>query len=524
MKRRSFLSTAAKSVLIPTAMSRMGMSALVPGVSPLAHAMSMLGDTDKVLVLVYLNGGNDGLNTVVPLDQLSNLSAARPDVILPENRLLRLDGTAVGLHPSLGAFKDLYDEGRLQIIQNVGYPEPDFSHFRSTDIWMSGSDSDQIVTNGWTGRYLDREYPDYPIDYPNENAPDPLAIEIGYGQSLLFQGPVGNMGMVIRDPEYFYELIENEESTVPDTPAGDRLAHVRLMARQSQQYGAVVVEAAERVTNQRDYPAENYLAEQLKVVSRLIAGGLQTRLYLVSYGGFDTHDSQVEPGDHTQGTHAYLLEQVSEAIGAFMQDLDHLGTADRVMGMTFSEFGRRINSNASVGTDHGTAAPMFLFGNHVAGGVIGNNPVIPSSVSYDDNLEMEYDFRSVYSSIFEQWFCLSPQQVSDLMLGSYDTLAVTSSDQCGVTSTTRTFADKPQLSLAPNPAVQSTTIRFSSTGGVVEISLFDLAGKLIKTFTKAHYPEGDHTLSVSLSGLPSGQYAVIWRQERFRANAFLIKH
>ncbi len=524
MKRRSFLSNAAKGVVIPSLMGKMGMNALVPGLSPWASAMSAAGDGDQVLVLVYLNGGNDGLNTVVPLDQLSNLNSSRPLVALPDASLLRLEGTNVGLHPSLVEFKELFDENRLQIIQNVGYPDQNFSHFRSTDIWMSGSSSDELVTSGWAGRYLDEEFPGYPFDYPNESMTDPLAIEIGYGSSLMLQGPSSNMGMVIQDPSWFYNLVNNVEDPAPDTPAGDRLRFVRLVARQSQQYGTVVRDAADAAPAQLDYPENNRLAEQLKIVSRLIAGGLKTRVYVVSYGQFDTHDMQVEIGNTTEGSHAYQLMQVSQAIKAFMDDLDHLNIGDRVMGMTFSEFGRRIISNASYGTDHGSAAPLFLFGNQVAGGVLGDNPEIPRNATYADNLEMQYDFRSVYASIMHQWLCLDESTVGSLMMGDFEQLSVSTGINCLTSSTSEASAKKKLLvSASPNPTPGLTKIDFESQGGILELSILDLSGRSIRPIVKSVFPKGKHTTMIDLTMLPSGNYFVLLRQERIRQTAKLVK-
>ena len=360
-------------------------------------------ETDRVLVMIFLNGGNDGLNTVIPLDQMGVLQSLRPHVVLPEASLLRLSGQdKLALHPSLQGMRSLYDEGRMKIIQNVGYPEQDYSHFRSTDIWMSASGSDELLVSGWAGRYLHNEFPNFPEEYPNTQMPDPLAVEIGYSGSLLFQGPAANMGMVIADPTAFYRLIENTEEEAPDTKAGEKLRYVRLVARQSQQYGEVVKAAAERVNTQANYPDDNPLAQQLKVVARLIAGGLKTRMYMVQLGGFDTHDAQVEDADHTTGEHADLLRQLDTAVSSFMNDLRYQGVSDRVMGMTFSEFGRRIVSNASLGTDHGASAPMFIFGDQVEPGVLGTNPQLDVQMSYVDNLPYEHDFRSVYSSIMEQ--------------------------------------------------------------------------------------------------------------------------
>lgn len=185
MKRRSFIKHAAHSLAIPGFLSSLGGKSFG---NTLDTLLKLAIDTDRVLVLIYLEGGNDGLNTVIPLGNYSGLTKVRPHVVMPENSLLALDGKDFALHPSLAGFRSLYEENRLQVVQSVGYPQQNFSHFRSTDIWMSASEATEIVPTGWTGRYLEATHPSYPDTYPNLDFPDPLAVEIGYGASMLFQG------------------------------------------------------------------------------------------------------------------------------------------------------------------------------------------------------------------------------------------------------------------------------------------------------------------------------------------------
>ena len=256
MKRRTFLRHTTHSLAIPGIVGSLGFGG--NNLQRLASFLQFASETDRVLVLIYLQGGNDGLNTVVPLDQLSTLVRVRPEVVLPWQSLPQLKASNVALHPALSGFKSLYEEGKLGIIQSVGYAEPSYSHFRSTDIWMSGSGAHELVNSGWTGRYLSKGYPTYPEDYPNDITPHPLAIELGYGASLLFQGPVASMSTVISDPESFYQLIDNIDEDAPDTDAGAKLKYIRLIARQSQQYGKVLKEAADKVQNQKYYDSNYY--------------------------------------------------------------------------------------------------------------------------------------------------------------------------------------------------------------------------------------------------------------------------
>ena len=522
MRRRKFLKNTASGLVLPTIAGGIGFKTLE--MTNIAQALQMANESDKVIVMINLSGGNDGLNTVIPLDQMSSLSNARSNVLIQESHILKLDGTDVGLHPAMTEMKEMYDEGKLSIVQNVGYPNPDFSHFRSTDIWMSGSSSDQIISSGWTGRYLEDAHPEYPGEYPNEDNPHPLAIEIGWNSSMLFQGAANNMGMVINDPEYFYELIEESNPPVPNTKAGNRLEYVRLVAKQSQVYGQLVKQAAENVPSQGPYPENNWLAEQLKIVARLIAGGMKTKLYLVEFGGFDTHDSQVEAGNHSEGQHAYLLKSVSSAIKAFSDDLEGLSVDDKVIGMTFSEFGRRVLSNASGGTDHGTSAPLFLFGSNVNGGVIGNNPIIPNNVDYWYNMDMEYDFRQVYSTLFAQWLCVPDDKVEQIMFEEFEHLPFVKNSPCGFVDNKEHVVHGTQLiKVFPNPVGDYAQIEFVSHGEMVYIEIYSMDGKRVATPLRGNYSTGSHVAGFSVSNLPSGSYYVKYRSGTSVQSAKLLK-
>ena len=290
MKRKDFLRNTLPMAVIPSLLKPYSVRVL--GDSPfLQQMLNGFVETDKVLVLVQLNGGNDGLNTLIPLDQYSAYFNARSNIAIPENNVLRLSGVSgVGFHPAMTGMQQLYNQGELRIVQAVGYPNPNFSHFRATDIWMSGSASNEVLTSGWTGRYLADQYPDFPTGYPNTNAPDPLGIQIGSTTSLTLQGPTSNMGISISSTSNFYNLINGTEEPVPATPAGEALQYVRLVARQTNAYAGRITEAASKVTQQGVYPA-NSLADQLKIVARLFNGGLKTRVYMVILGGFVKHGS-----------------------------------------------------------------------------------------------------------------------------------------------------------------------------------------------------------------------------------------
>jgi uncharacterized protein (DUF1501 family) len=312
-------------------------------------------------------------------------------------------------------------------VQGVGYPKPNFSHFRATDIWLTGANSDQILPTGWAGRYLNQEYARFPEDYPNAFMPAPLAIQVGSIVSPVLQGPALTMGMAINNTNNFYDLVNGVPTRVPDTRAGEQLAYIREMSEKTDQYSGIIKRAAQKIKQQSSkYPApgKNPLADQLKIVSRLIAGGLQTKVYIVSMGGFDTHAKQTEATDPTSGIHAKLLGKLSVAIDAFLDDLQMLQVDDRVLGMTFSEFGRRIKSNASGGTDHGAAAPVILFGKRVKPGITGMNPLLPTLATDNDNITMQVDFRSIYGSILQDWFSADALEIEKILFNRYPSLPI----------------------------------------------------------------------------------------------------
>jgi uncharacterized protein (DUF1501 family) len=502
MKRRDFIQKSLPAIIsLPSLLNGMAVKAFAS--HPLFSALIPPNETDKVLVLIQLSGGNDGLNTVIPIEYYSSYFNARTNLAIPQNRILNLSGQpGTGLHPGMTGVQSLYNSGKMNIIQSVGYPNPNFSHFRATDIWMSASDSDENIPTGWTGRYLDTQYPGYPNNYPNSSMPDPLAIQIGSLTSLVTQGPSVNMGLSISDPSAFYNLVTGVQDPAPATPAGKELSYIRTVARQSNLYADAITDAYNNVPQQGTYPNTN-LAGQLKIVARLIKGGLKTRVYMVNIGGFDTHSQQANTGDTTTGTHANLLTQLSDAMKAFQDDLQFLGIENRVLGMTFSEFGRRIKSNGSTGTDHGAAAPMFLFGTNVQAGITGQNPQIPASPTVNDNVAMQYDFRSVYASILTQWFCADNPTVQSTMLQNFQTLPLVKGQICG---TAPVNPSGMLISNFPNPFSSQTTIQYTSAGGHTLVQIIDASGRLIRKLVEAEMAAGTYTVSFNASSLSSGVY------------------
>jgi hypothetical protein len=314
------------------------------------------------------------------------------------------------------------------------------------------------------------------------------------------------MGMSITNPSSFYNLVNGVQDAAPATRAGKELSYVRLVAQQTQQYATVIKAAAANVPVQGTYPAPNSLADQLKIVAKLIAGGLKTRVYMVSYGSFDTHATQVNTTDTVTGTHANLLKNVSDAIKAFQDDLKGLGAEDKVMGVTFSEFGRRIKSNGSSGTDHGTAAPLFVFGKNAIGGVTGSTPVLPTNATVNDNLAFQYDFRSIYASILEDWFCVDNTDLQTILLKNFQSLPLVN----GVACKGPTLPDNSGSTLIrnyPNPFDAETTIEFKTAGGHTLIQIIDTSGRAIAVLLEKVYATATTDKVVFKAGdLPVGTY------------------
>ncbi|MDX1372929.1 MAG: DUF1501 domain-containing protein, partial [Nitrososphaeraceae archaeon] len=301
----------------------------------------------------------------------------------------------------------------------------------------------------------------------------------------------------------------NEVQEAPDSRAGEKLKYIRLIAQQSQQYGQVLKDAASKVTSQRNYPSDNELAQQLKVIARLMKGGIQTPVYLVRLGGFDTHDAQVLASDHTLGEHNSLLTTLNDAIMAFMKDLEFLGIDDDVVGMTFSEFGRRIVSNASLGTDHGAAAPIIVFGNKVRGEIIGDDPIISRSTTYADNLPMQFDYRQVYSSLMQQWLGKNEAEATEVLLKEFDSIPIIGES---VLKSKKPLSNT-ELKLYPNPVYNSINYEFEHDGGLFTIEVFDLSGKKRASIYRGNEHKGKQIRNWDATELPSGRYKLVYKSK-----------
>ena len=466
--------------------------------SPFLDALAR-ADTDRILVLVQLNGGNDGLNTIVPVRN-DLYYAARPKLSLTSSQTISLDDDH-GMHTALAPLEALWGDGQMAVVQNVGYPAPSLSHFRSTDVWMSGSDGDEVITTGWAGRALAREIPD--VLEPPPAAPP--AVQLGTSAPLLFQGDAGGYGMALLEIDQFLRVAAGGDpyptDDLPATSAGSELAFVRTVANDAFRYREAIQAAtgSPHSVNSVAYP-DVRIGDQLAAVARLIKGDLGSKIYLVSLGGFDTHANQA-------GDHARLLGQLASALDAFYRDLGGSeGFAGRTLTMTFSEFGRRIAENGSEGTDHGTAAPVFLFGPAAEGGLYGSDPDL-ADLDADGNLKHTTDFREVYASVLTSWFEMSADDVELALGGAYAPLPIVSTRQPVATGpdVASAFDLAPP---APNPARTSTTIRYRlAAPSHVSLSVFDAAGRRVRHVERPA-AAGEHRHILDVEGLAAGLYLV----------------
>lgn len=380
------------------------------------------GRDDTILVVLQLAGGNDGLNTVIPVSN-DHYHRARPGLGLKAN-LLKLDDD-FALHPGLAPFKELYDASELSIIHGVGYPNPNRSHFRSTEIWQTASDASRFERYGWLGRYFDHACqgsdPTVGVSVGRQtpqafSGPRPLGVSLENPESYRVRGndrpeegeTASSMDFMTRlnAPDESAEM--NAGATVGSAPGRVQsglspLDFLERTALDAQVSSEKILQVSRNARNQASYPAAQ-LANSLKLVARLIGGGLPTRVYYVSQGGYDTHANQ-------QGTHERLLRELGSSVQAFIQDLKAQGNFERVLLMTFSEFGRRVAQNANGGTDHGAAAPMFMVGPKVKAGLLGRFPSLAPKDLLNGDPRFTTDFRGIYADVLQAWLKTNPEPI-----------------------------------------------------------------------------------------------------------------
>ena len=584
MKRRTFLRNISMAA---------GGQVLLNGASiqllhsePMLKKYAQLSINDKVLVIVQLHGGNDGLNTVIPASQYDKYYNFRPNLAISQTgprKFIPLDnslpdGRLVGLHPDMVGLKAMYDQGKMTILQNVGYENMNGSHFKSRDIWFGGVGYNDRISSGWIGRYLQDVYEQnepgkiFPDDFPeNSNMKDPLGLEFSGGDiSLGFHTEKTiPTAISIPDPDGFFSLVRNQdgyneerkfevdERGIPpiqqydpaknpsmNTLYGEELNWILKIEKGTDKYAERLKSVYHSASNSTiNYPTsyplgtsgdfDSGLGNSLRVIAQLLAGGCQTKVFLVRLGGFDTHINQVEHYDNSIGHHASLLYNISTSMKAFYDDLKVRNLDDKVLSVTMSEFGRRALSNNSYGCDHGTMAPMFVFGTKINPGVIGKNPDMSRVNNFGgnipDNKEDIIDHRVVFSTILQKWFEVDKAKVLSKI---FPTLKSTSTggtsdpnvnfgwgDQ-DIEDLLPLFGDRVTAldefitrrfrlyNVAPNPVSQYASFGFyMDNPAFVQFGLYDMRGNLVVNILNEHRQFGEHLLPpIDLSNIKPGMY------------------
>lgn len=372
-------------------------SLLVPKFLKAFETPTLVPPGNKVVVVIQLSGGNDGLNTVIPVRN-DIYYRSRPRLAISKEQALTLTDEA-GLHPSLTAFKSLFDQGELSILNNVGYPNPDRSHFRSMDIWQTASSSTEYLNSGWIGRYLDHQCSG--CDKPTQ------ALEIDDTISLALKGNQYS-GIALKDPrrlfgnanqQFYKDLLQQHHPAVQSESPVDYMYKTMASTLSSVEY---IYQKSQVHPTSQTYPS-TALAQSLKTIASLIFSDINTKVYYVSLGSFDTHIAQ-------EGQQKRLFTELNDAVKAFTDDLKKEGRFNDVLLFTFSEFGRRVVQNASGGTDHGTANNMFLIGGGLQQkGLINALPDLGNL--QDGDLKYMVDFKQVYATVLNKWLNADDQQI-----------------------------------------------------------------------------------------------------------------
>jgi len=465
--------------------------------SPLSSALAT-SNNDRVLVIVRLKGGNDGLNTIIPLNDYTNYANLRPTLKIPVSNTFSLSSD-YAMPTYMNALQPFWGDGKMKVIHGVGYQDQNLSHFRSADIWASGTDEDVVENSGTLGRYYAGQYPDFLTNPPAE----PLAIQIGSVGNLLFTGEDNtNYAFSVADPQQLYNLAQNgwlhDLTNLPECLYGEQLGYLRGIANSTFIYAGVINDAYTAGANTVTYD-NTTLSKQFALVSRLIKGGLGTKVYLVTLDGFDTHAEQTD-------THQALLTDVAHGISSFYNDLAGAGRDSDVLCMTISEFGRRVEQNASAGTDHGAAAPLMLFGAGLNGsGFVGQHPSL-SNLDNAGNMLFDTDYRQAYATVLEDWLCIDEQIVDDALLGVHHTRlplgieCITSIDE----QQTSGISHKPIYMLDGDVYVEYSL----PSPQHIQISVINIMGQQVAQLNNAFMPGGTHRVKIaSASGqLAAGQY------------------
>ena len=480
--RRDFLQTLGLAGGVGISLAGLPLSALA--------APALLGPTmegDRILVLVRFKGGNDGLNTLIPMYDYSIYINKRPTIHIKQNDLFNLDA-GHAMPKTMQNLLPLWNEGAMKVIQNVGYDNHNLSHFTSADIWNSGNQDieQQADKSGWLGRYILNKQPDF-----LQNLPEfPGAIKINSGSNIAYNNAdridlAVNFNTIDRlieigEKGFFYDTVN-----LPDNCYyGDQVGYLRSILNVTYKYAPVISNAYQQGKNDVSY-SNNPLSSQLAVVAKLIKGNIGTRMFMVTLDGFDTHENQND--DHPK-----LMNYIGNAIAEFYSDLKVGNKDNNVLTMTFSEFGRRVEENTG-GTDHGTAAPVLLFGPALNdNGIVGENASL-TNLDQNGNLKHDIDFRSIYATILESWLCVNAVDVDSILGDDYERI-----ESLGIQCLDTAVNDVQPLTQNITHQARyngdgSVNIHYKLTRpGDVKIDVYSYMGHHLETLTNEYKDSGEH--------------------------------
>lgn len=515
MKRRDFIRLSATASALGLLPSEVGAA------MKLANTSLDCDVSNRKLVLIELKGGNDGLNTIIPFDNYGYYKETlRPNIHIPVTNYsnLAVDTGLTGTNQDLvfnpalltgtnAGFKGLYQDGMLRVLQSVGYPAANKSHFASIDLWATGNDGngwDNGKDSGWLGRFMETAYTDLmPSNYP-------MGIQLGTSSTWLGFHAEHEHSMALniegQNSENFYTVLSGLAGQAPtnipeNTHYGEELKYIVDTDAFANTYANSIQTAYNNGTNfnnASNYP-ETDLADQLKTVARLMRGGINTKIYMVTIRGFDTHNLQNQADNDIQGKHTELLKQLSGAVSAFMEDINSDSLGDDVVGLTFSEFGRKAKQNGNLGTDHGEIAPMFIFGKPVQSGVSGVN-VDLNEATADNNWQLktvQHDYRQVFATLMQDFLGANDAVVDNAFFDHNNTQSFTENKLPEIIKSSHSVAtsciatpveDNSSQNLwaaYPNPVFDTLFVNTFSDVDAIDYQLFETNGRLIKKGTLA---------------------------------------
>ncbi|MFK5959621.1 MAG: DUF1501 domain-containing protein [Lutibacter sp.] len=463
--------------------------------TPLSAALAA-SESENILILVRLKGGNDGLNTVIPYYDYDKYANLRPSLKINTTNSFALSND-FRMPNYMNSLESFWGEGKMKVVHGVGYENQSLSHFSSADIWSSAGNKGEVLQTGVFGRYYEELYPDYLLN-PPENPP---AIQIGGQSNLMFVGEQSSYAFSAANIDQLTQIAENgtayDMQNLPGCDYGDQLGFLRSVNNTTFNYANVIGNAYNKVSNEVNYE-NNKISKQFALVARLIKGDLKTKIYMVTLDGFDTHAAQAT-------SHQKLMSNLTEAISNFYKDLAVQNLDTNVLTMTISEFGRRAKENASDGTDHGAASTMLLFGKGLNGsGFVGNHPDL-SDLDSHGNLKPSNDFREVYASILENLFCIDSAIVDETLRNEYNRLNL------GITCSSKEPNDLLTNGFKHYPIYADNTVyvEFILLRAMqVDIQLINMLGQNIGTIHKERHVSGTYRINLNPYGkrYSLGQY------------------